>query len=81
MAIVAPDTARLILDVAHARGTAPARKIVMRQWVADTITKEKRPSSFSNLNGDLKLGGVPVELNETIPHFPGFEVVRGVRPC
>jgi hypothetical protein len=79
MAIVAPDTAALILDVVHARGTAPATKIVMRKWVADTIVKEKHVPL--NLNGDLKLGGVPVELDETIPHFPGFEVVRTVRPC
>jgi hypothetical protein len=78
MAIVAPDTAALILDVVRARGTAPATKIVMRKWVADTIVKEKHVL-FPNLNGALKLGGVPVELDETIPHFPGFEVVRTMR--
>lgn len=59
-----------ILHVAHTRGAAPATRLVLRQDVADLIARED--GSLRRLDSC----GVPYEVTDTIPAFPGFKVER-----
>lgn len=66
-----PDTLGAIVTVARAHGCAPATKIVMRQVVWERIMREQKTTLW---NAD----GIPLEIDETIPMFPGFQIHREV---
>lgn len=66
------NTLDLILAVARTRGCAPPARIVMRAATVDRICLED--GHRRNLDGC----GIPIEVDDTIAAFPGFQIVREV---
>lgn len=67
------NTLDLILGVARTRGCAPATKIRFRQATVDRIVRE------DGSRDRLDRCGIPFEVDEQMPAFPGFEIVRSAR--
>lgn len=72
-----PDTLSVILAVARAQDCAPATKIVMRRTMHDRCVHEmqERDDPFATIS---EVAGISVEVDESIPMFPGFQIHREV---
>lgn len=63
-------TLGMLLDVARAKGAAPASYIRVHPSVARQISAESGVTALDSC-------GIKIELDESIPSFPGFAIVRG----
>lgn len=64
------NTLDMILSAAHATGSAAPQRLVFRQAMVDRIAGE---------DGGLRrldTCGVPYDVDDSIPHFPGFLIHR-----
>jgi hypothetical protein len=70
-----PDTLGDILAIAWRPGAAPPREIRVRSEVRDRVLAQLPPAERARavVGGPV---GVPLVLDDELPAYPGFEVVR-----